>query len=64
MLTCEKVDKNTSYKYVDEQLGKGFYNLRLNNEYYWVDGRFYTITNDDKLILNIGNGKTKIISEW
>lgn len=61
---CEKVDKNVSDEYVTKQLGKGIYNLKINNVEYWVDGNFYTITNENKLILSIGNGKTKILSEW
>lgn len=61
---CEKVDKNVSDEYVNKQLGKGIYNLKINNVEYWVDGYFYTITDNGKLILNIGNGKTKILSEW
>lgn len=61
---CEKVDKNVSDEYVTKQLGKGIYNLNINDVYYWVDGNFYTITNDNKLILNIGNGLKKVLSYW
>jgi len=64
LLTCEKVEKNETDEYVEEQLGKGIYNLKLNNVDYWIDGKLYTITDDGKLILNIGNGKTKILTTW
>lgn len=64
LLTCEKVEEDETDEYVEEQLGKGIYVLKFNDVYYWIDGKLYTITNDGKLILNIGNGKTKTLTTW
>lgn len=62
--TCEKVDKNCSDEYVSEQFGKGFYNLRLNNVEYWVDGKYYALADDGTLSLTIGDGITKRLTNW
>ena len=62
--TCEKVDKNCSDEYVSEQLGKGIYDLRLNNVEYWVDGKYYTLADDGTLLLTIADGITKRITNW
>ena len=61
---CEKVGDNPSEKYTKIQSSKGLFSLKLNGVNYWVDGNFFTITEDEKLILNIGDGKTKIFTEW
>lgn len=62
--TCEKVQTNDSEAYAAEQIGKGFYSIRINNVYYWIDGKNYTISEDDKLVLTFGDGFVKILTEW
>jgi len=62
--TCEEVEKYTTQEYAEKQLAKGLCVLKLNNIRYWVEAHLFTITNDGLIKLNIGNGKTQILTDW